>query len=442
MISAIKRIAPAFILLVISISIIFYQFPHLPKNLSVDEVEFAKLALSLKNSPYVPYSTLATGHSTLYFYTILASFNTFGINNFALRFPSALFSVLSVLVFYFLCKLLFNSKLPTILYQLLPLILSILFTTSRWYFNFARFSFEATFLIFLELVSLYFIFSWLVHPQGGKLKNTLLILTGVFAGLAYNSYTPGRIFVLVPLFVILITFISNKKMHFKNLFNRSNFLNFINFKTLLTFLIPFIIIIIPLTIYISLHKDDRFDKQFYPKNTEMKLSEKINFFTTNIIYIAKEFNIRGDINGRHNYPGKPALNPILGLLFIAGLILTIKSVFSKDSSEKSFNKYVNITFLIYFIIALIPATLTYPWENPNMLRTFTVIPSIIYFVGNSIEWIHTRFIKKIKILPLFILVFLTISCVYEIRTYFVYQSQVFKDAFDARGNLQNNLKIK
>ena len=66
-----KKIAPIIILVIVSVFLIFYRFSDIPKNLSFDEVEFAKLALSLQNKPYTPYSTLAIGHSTLYFYVIL-----------------------------------------------------------------------------------------------------------------------------------------------------------------------------------------------------------------------------------------------------------------------------------------------------------------------------------------------------------------------------------
>jgi len=83
---------------------IFYKFPNLPKYLAYDEVQFSQLALSLKNKPYIAYSPLATGHSTLYFYIILFSFNIFGITNFALRFPAAIFGVLSVIIFYLIMK--------------------------------------------------------------------------------------------------------------------------------------------------------------------------------------------------------------------------------------------------------------------------------------------------------------------------------------------------
>src|SRR3990167_7085285 len=98
-----------FILLFISVFVIFFQFNQIPKKLSWDEVEFTRLALSLDGKSYTPYSELATGHSTLYFYIILASFKIFGLNNFALRFPSALFGVINVLIFYFISRIIFTN---------------------------------------------------------------------------------------------------------------------------------------------------------------------------------------------------------------------------------------------------------------------------------------------------------------------------------------------
>ena len=145
-----KKILPFVILILISALLIFYRFSTIPKNLSFDEVEFTKLALSLDKKPYIPYSQLATGHSTLYFYKILGSLKTFGINTFALRFPSAVFGILSALLFYLIIKKIFKQ-------QLLSFLLALTLLSSHWFINFARFSFEATFLLFLELTSIYFI---------------------------------------------------------------------------------------------------------------------------------------------------------------------------------------------------------------------------------------------------------------------------------------------
>ena len=201
-----KKILPLIFVGLLASILIFYKFPNLPKYLAFDEVEFAKLALSLDNKPYIAYSTLATGHSTLYFYIILLSFNIFGVTNFALRLPAAIFGILSAIMFYLVIQMSFRAdpsadrgveksskrSLDFARDDLMPFLLTIIFLTSRWFFNFARFSFEATFLLFLELVSIYFLIS----------KKSLFI-SGLFAGFAFLSYTPGRIFFLLPLSFII-----------------------------------------------------------------------------------------------------------------------------------------------------------------------------------------------------------------------------------------------
>jgi len=205
---------------------------------------------------------------------------------------------------------------------------------------------------------------------------------------------------------------------------------------LLYFLIPFIILISPLTFYLNIHKDTRFYQQFYPDNHEMTLQEKETFFVRNLSSTIGIFNIKGDVNGRHNYPNKSALNPILGILFIVGLCISVKGL----------KKNNNQMFLLWFFLSLAPTLVTYPWENPNMLRTFTVIPSVIYFIGLAIKTIlDIKIIQKIiyrKILFMTIFGLIFISSVYELRTYFVHQSTVFKEAFEAERPLKTYLNIK
>ena len=51
---------------------------------------------------------------------------------------------------------------------------------------------------------------------------------------------------------------------------------------------------------------------------------------------------------------------------------------------KQWNNNNNKLFLLYFLLSIFPALMTYPWENPNMLRTYTSLPAIVYFVGLAI----------------------------------------------------------
>lgn len=392
--------------------IIFYRFPSIPQNLSYDETEFARLALSLEDKSYTPYSPLATGHPTLYFYIILASVKMFGLTLFALRLPAALFGILGTIAFYMVMKQVFSKeyihKITPSAYlsshdYFLPTLLTFIFLSTRWYFNFARFSFEATFLLFLELVSVWFFLKF------KSSRNThYLIGTGLFAGLAYNSYTPGRLFFLIPLIFL--------SAEFKNL--RNVRLHIV--KPLMSFMVPFLIIIAPLTLYLSVHPDIRINQLSYVTNDKMQVSEKVEFAIDNVKRTLGMFHISGDMNGRHNYPGKATLNPLAGFFFAIGILYSLRRV----------KQFENSFFLAYFILSILPMMLTYPWENPNILRSFTAIPAIIFFIGNAILLIH-KLPLKAKFLSYGLWVIFYIAAVYDIRTYFVYQANtVFPSAFE------------
>lgn len=405
---------------ILSFFIIFYRFTNIPKSLTFDEIEFAKLALSLEQHAYTPYSPLATGHSTLYFYVLLFSLKLFGVTSFALRLPSALFGLMTIILSFFILrkvvqKMDISHSHSPFLHIFLPVIGTFLFTTTRWYYNFARFGFEATFLLFLELSSLLFLLTYLDHKQ-----KKWLIPSGIFAGLAYNSYQPGRLFFIIPL-TLLFLFILERKQH------RLDFSFFTKYTvtTFLTFLIPFLILITPLSLYLSQNKDVRLSQLMYPANTELTLNEKMQFFGRNVASTALMFSVKGDVNGRHNYPNKAALNPLMSLLFIGGFVLALWNIKNK----------MNQLFLLYFFIALFPTLLTYPWENPNMLRTITCLPALIYFCTYAIAHIYMILEKKFhlyyKILVIGIFIGIIASAIYDARTYFVFQAPVFTEAFEA-----------
>lgn len=398
------------ILGLLSSFIIFFRFNSIPKTITFDEIEFAKLALSLEKGGYIPYSPLATGHATLYFYVLLFSMKLFGITSFGLRFPAAVFGVITPILIYFILQ----KSIKKI--EWAPFVGAFLFATTRWFFNFARFGFEGTFLLVFELSSLLFFLHYMDHKE-----KKWLIPSGIFAGLAFNSYQPGRIF-FVLLLILLFFFILERKRQ------RSDFSLFTKYTvtTFLYFLIPVIILISPLSLYLMQNKDVRLNQLMYPANTELSVSEKIQFFQRNVLSTSLMFAVKGDVNGRHNYPNKAALNPLMSLLFIAGFILALWNIKNKT----------NQLFIGYFFIAVFPTLLTYPWENPNMLRTITCLPSVIYFSTYALASMHDMLGKKYHIrnmiLVIGIFVSISISALYDIRTYYVFQAPVFREAFEAK----------
>lgn len=388
-----------FFLIFLGLVLIFYKHSQIPANLAIDEVAFAKVALSLDGKSISPYSPLETGHAAPYFYLILASLKTFGINTFAIRLPAAIFGILNIIVFYLLTKKVFKKSL-------FSAILTFIFLTSHWYLNFARFSYEATFLLFLELISIFFFINFWQN------KNYLnLYLSALFAGLAFNSYLPGRLFFILPTVFFLIY--EKRKYLFK-------------------YLLIVIIVIAPLIFYFLERPDVRIEQVSLISNQKLSVLEKTKQIGENIKKSALMFHLDGDMNGRHNFPGKPAINSILGLLLLFGLGRAFKE---KD------NIY-NQLFLGLLLISILPSIFTYAKDNPNMLRTFTAIPSVIYFIGLGIESIFA--IKKLKkeILASIIILIVMTSSFYELRTYFLFQSRVFRNSFEIICSLADAIKYE
>ena len=144
------------------------------------------------------------------------------------------------------------------------------------------------------------------------------------------------------------------------------------------------------------------------------------------------FHFRGDVNGVHNFPNKPALNPIVGVLFAVGLILSLIR----------WKKISNLIFLIYFGLSILPTILVYPWENPHMLRTFTAIPSVVYFAGVGIYYLIVKVNKylNLKLIYAGLTIVIILSALYELRTYFLYQSLVLEESFRATKGLDYHLE--
>lgn len=403
----------AIIITLLASFLIFFQFNEIPKGLANDEVDFIHLALNLEGAPYQPYTPEATGHTTLYFYVILFFFDLFGLNQFALRFASAASGVIAAVLFYFIAREAFDKK-----FILVPIpfskpvkvefafIVAIVLLSMRWYFSFARYSFEASFLLMFELAAIY---TALLFRRSQNIF--YLILAALATGLAYNSYTPGRLFAIL-MFGLIFLVSKNKKLH------------------IAVFGSIFGMLIAPLTLYFTQHQDIRIQQQLYLSNPDLSIVEKISFFVQNLWKNIQMLFGEGDVNGRHNYPYKSALNPILYSFFGFGLLHYVKTN----------RTFFQLFFISYLLIGLLPTLLTYPHENPNMLRTYTVLPALAYFTGQGFMWMYDQVRKdrkKTQLVGLAVIMFVIISAVYEARTYFMFQKLVYIQAFDLMNVFEN-----
>lgn len=379
----------SWLILLISLLVVFWQFGQIPAKLAFDEVEFAKLALSLEGKWQI-FSPLATGHTTFYFYLLLLSIKTFGLNMIALRLPAAIFAVLNSYLVLTLLRFYFSKKVA--------FLGALIFTTSHWVLNFGRYGFEATYLLFWQLIAIITISKFLATKKTGFLVLTLLATI-----MAFYSYLPGRIFAVLPILILLI--------------------NKTKWQIIVAFTIIFTLFTIPL-VQASGALENRVQELSY-LSQQIQIGHKVSYFGENLVKNLLMLNFQGDLNGRHNYPGKPGLNPALGILFWLGLILSFKKIKS------------SWPFYVWLVLSILPSMFTMPHENPHFLRTYTLTISLVFFITLAI-----KFLKKIQpnwFIGLVLVIFL--SSVYELRTYFKYQQNVFKKAFEKTQADLDKLKI-
>src|SRR3989338_5994195 len=202
-----KYILAAIIL--ISSVLRLYKLDTIPPSLYWDEVSLG----------YNAYSILATGHDEHgrflpltnfaafgdykppgYIYAAVPSVAIFGLNEFAIRFPSALFGILTVLLTYILAKKLFEKEN---LAQLSALLLAI----STWHIGLSRGAFEGNLALFFSTLGIYLFIKF-------AKDNALFIYFCATAFLvAVYTFTGHRLFVPFILLVLVIQFRKQVQAH-------------------------------------------------------------------------------------------------------------------------------------------------------------------------------------------------------------------------------------
>ncbi len=193
-----------------------YNLGSLPPSLSGDELSFGYNASTILNhgvdehgKPY-PLWFEAYGEYKLpvYIYSTVFSLAIFGVNDMAIRLPSAIFGAGTVLIVYFIVKNLLtylDKKSNGI--DALPLLSAFILAISPWHLQSSRTAVESVQALFLfSLGCLLFILFWKKNKLIRLLFSVLFLALSVYT---YNSYR-----ILTPLVLIILGFVlgRNKKI--------------------------------------------------------------------------------------------------------------------------------------------------------------------------------------------------------------------------------------
>ena len=353
------------IIVALALALRFYQLGQNPPGLFMDEASNGYNAYSILKTTrdqygnFLPLTIRAFGdyNPALSVYLLIPSIAVFGLNEFAVRFPSALLGTLTVFLTYLLARVLFKK-------DSIALLCAFFLAISPWHIQFSRYGHEANFMLFFVVLG---IASFLY-----ALKNHLYLSLSAFSfALALNSYQGAKILVPVILLLLFIIYI-------KEIFN-------FKFKLIL----PVIILLLS-TLPIVLNFKNSLVRgqsvgilsQDYPAKTFV--SNYLSHFSPKFLFV------EGDNIGRHSVSG-------MGELYVFQLpliILGILSIIKLEGKSKSL-------ILGLLLISPIPASLTMP--APHALRSILFAPvwSIIAALGMVRLFSKTAIISLLAVLGLY-----------------------------------------
>ncbi len=187
-----------------------YNITSVPPSPDWDEASLGYNAYSILKTGkdefgnYLPLSLRSFNDykPAFYAYTAIPSVALFGLNIFAVRLPSVLMGVLTVIGVFFLAEYLRKSLKQSRLNVSFSLLVSFLLSISPWHLQFSRGAFEVNSGLFLLVWGAVFLL-W------GTVKPGFLLLSAVFYSLSLYAYHSSRIF--VPLFLLGVFIIYRDK---------------------------------------------------------------------------------------------------------------------------------------------------------------------------------------------------------------------------------------
>src|SRR3989344_1097265 len=180
------------LIIVLAIFLRFYRLNINPPSLYWDETAFGYDAYSIlktgrdHHGQFMPlfFESFQDWKLHGYFYLLVPSIKLFGLTEFAVRFPSALLSLFTIIVLFFLVKELTKNIN-------LALTSSFFLSISPWHIQFARGGFESSAgLFFVSLASFLFLRGLTKKKSLYFFASLVLFAFSVYTYHAYRIFTP------------------------------------------------------------------------------------------------------------------------------------------------------------------------------------------------------------------------------------------------------------
>lgn len=346
-----------------------WALPSAPPGLYPDEAINATNGIAAVGSgDFKIFYPDNNGREGLFMNLIGLSLSLFGENNiWAVRIPSVIFGILTVLGVYLLAKELFGKEVA--------LFAAFFMAVSFWHVNFSRIAFRGIMVPFLFSYSFYFLISGIKREALWR-----YILGGLIFGIGFHTYIAYRVTPLILLATLPLLYLIRP--------NKDNSRPCKMCAGVALFIVCGLITAAPIGLYFLENPSD-----FLGRTGQVSIfaseSPIVSVLSSAVLSLGM-FNVRGDFNWRHNIAGSPELFWPISIAFLIGIALTtrrlVRTIRHKDWSVVAPAGFLIVSFFVFLLPALLSTE-----GLPHALRSIGATVPAYIFAGIGLHYALERF---------------------------------------------------
>lgn len=367
------------VVLVLAAGFRFYDLQNYPPGLFPDEAangEDVRLILSGDVRPFYPRGN---GREAFFFYVQAVSVWLFGRGVWQLHAASGVVGVLTVLAVYAAGSVWFG--------RLAGWFAALLLATNHWHVTLSRTGFRAIMVpLFIALFTA--AVGWTVaaarQDRRGRSVLYAVMAGAAFAG-GFYTYIAYRMMVVVVLGVAALTLLA--ALHPRVSFPHARRYAW----QLLAGGVAALIVLLPLIAYFAAHPAEFVGRagQVSVFNEELQRQFGGGTLGGTILYSLRTallsfFAGEGDLNWRHNVAGWPLLNPLVGMLFLLGLLWALRGsgwVIGRVVRGREVHLEMIYLYLWLLLLGMLVPVVTTAEGLPHALRSLGLLVPILLLAG-------------------------------------------------------------
>ncbi|HHN94065.1 MAG TPA: phospholipid carrier-dependent glycosyltransferase, partial [Anaerolineae bacterium] len=331
------------------------EFGRLPPGLYHDEAYHGLDAATVLAGDRPLYFPANNGREPLFIYLVAGAVGVLGRSPFALRLPALFAGLLTVAATGALGNALFSRRVGVLAAAVLAVTL--------WHVHLSRIGFRAVLLPLFTALTL-----WQGARAGLPHRRRAItgaLLAGLFYGLTFYTYTAAR---FTP--VALAVYAALLARRRRSLTVRA--------APLLAAVAAALLTLLPLAVYTVLHPQEVLGRpgQVFVWNAAISHGDPWGLLAHNLLATLGMFFWRGDRIWRHNVPWRPVFDPLLGLMFLLGLLVALRRARRSPAA---------LLLIVWTAVMSLPTVLAE--DAPHFLRAVGLLPLIALLPALGLDWV-------------------------------------------------------